>query len=119
MKYLTILILSGLLGLSGCAGHRNQVIIDPQGVDMGQYQQDLAECRQIARQVDSKVGERALGGALVGALAGAIVGDHHTTETGAKLGALSGAVKGGRATRQERLRVIKNCMRHRGYHVLN
>ncbi len=117
-KLLVFTLFTALLAMSGCARHRD-VIIDPQGVDMAMYQRDLAECREIARQVDSKVGERAVGGAIVGAIAGSIVGDHHTAETGAKLGALSGAVRGGRATRRERLRVIKNCMRGRGYHVLN
>lgn len=119
MKKLLILsLVFSIATVTGCA-RRAQVIIDPEGVDMGLYRADLAECQNIARQVDSKVGSGIVGGAIVGAIAGKIVGGDNTASTTAKLGALSGGLKGGAATRHERLTVIKNCMRNRGYRVLN
>ena len=32
---------------------------------------------------------------------------------------ISGGLRGGAATKRERIRVIKNCLRNRGYQVLN
>mgnify|MGYP001083794202 CR=1 FL=1 len=115
---LVITLIVSLATVTGCA-RRAQVIIDPEGVDMGLYRADLAECQNIARQVDSKVGSGIVGGAIVGTIAGSIIGGSRTTEKAAQLGALSGGVKGGARTRHERIRVIKNCMRNRGYRVLN
>ena len=104
----------------GCAAtHRANPVIDPTGVDMGKYQNDLAQCEQIARQVKQKAGSGAVGGALVGALMGSIVGDSRTATKSAGAGAVVGAAKGGAATRHEKDRVVKNCMRDRGYKVLN
>lgn len=42
-------ILVSLVAAAGCAGRRADVVIDPAGVDMGRYRQDLAECQQIAQ----------------------------------------------------------------------
>lgn len=117
-KYLFLALLATMLTLNGCARH-SQIIIDPYGVDMGQYQQDLAECQQLSRQVHSKVGEGIVGGAIVGAIAGKIIGGNRTAAKTAKLGALSGGLSAGGATMQERERVVKNCLRNRGYQVLN
>ena len=59
-------------------------------------------------------------GAIVGTVVGKIIGGHHSnTATTAKLGALSGGLKSGSATARERDRVVKNCLRNRGYQVLN
>ena len=117
-KYLFLTLLLSMLTVTGCARHA-QIIIDPYGVDMGQYQADLAECQHLSRQVHSKVGEGVVGGAIVGAIAGKIIGGNRTASKTAKLGALSGGLSGGAATMQERERVVKNCLRNRGYKVLN
>ena len=117
-KILLISLIISLVSVTGCA-RRAQIIIDPYGVDMARYQQDLAECQHLSRQVDSKVGEGIIGGAIVGAIAGSIIGGSRTTDKTAKLGALSGGLKGGASTRYERIRVVKNCLRNRGYQVLN
>lgn len=117
-KLLFLSLIISLATMTGCA-RRAQIIIDPNGVDMARYQQDLAECQHLARQVDSKVGEGVVGGAIVGAIAGSIIGGSRTTDKTAKLGALSGGLKGGASTRYERIRVVKNCLRNRGYQVLN
>jgi hypothetical protein len=63
------------------------VVVDKQGIDEAQYQQNLTDCRAVA--------ENAAGGAVIGA-----------------------AGKAGDAE-QEKSQVVKNCMRGRGYRVLN
>lgn len=119
MKKIVLVAISfSMLAMTGCARY-SKVIVDPHGTDMSHYQADLAECRQLAEQVESKVGKGVVGGAVVGGIAGEIVGGSRSTDVGIKLGALSGALKGGRATRRERDRVVKNCLRNRGYKVLN
>ncbi|MCK4863808.1 MAG: glycine zipper family protein [Gammaproteobacteria bacterium] len=117
-KFFLLPVIISLLSISGCARHA-QIIIDPHGVDMGQYQADLAECQHLSRQVHSKVGEGVVGGAIVGAIVGKIIGGNRTAVRTSKLGALSGGLSGGAATMQERDRVVKNCLRNRGYQVLN
>lgn len=112
------LLLATVFGGSGCS-QRQSVIIDPEGVDMGQYQRDLAQCEQIAKQVKSEAGEGAVGGAVVGGLLGAVVGGNRSVERTAGVGAVLGGAKGAGATREERELVLKNCLRNRGYQVLN
>jgi len=117
-KFLFLPLILSIILFTGCARH-SQIIIDPHGIDMGLYQQDLAECQNLSRQVHSKVGEGIVGGAVVGAIAGKIIGGNRTAVRTAKLGALSGGLSAGGATRHERERVVKNCLRNRGYQVLN
>jgi hypothetical protein len=112
------IILCATLFAAGCASN-NKPIIDPAGVDMGLYQHDLAECEQVAEQVNSKAGAGAAGGAVVGGLIGAIFGGSDGAVKGAGAGAVSGGAKGVGATAQEKSKVVKNCLRHRGYQVLN
>lgn len=113
------LLIFCLLVTAGCAARRGGVVIDPAGVDMGQYHRDLADCQEIARQVRGKVVGGAVGGAVVGGAVGGVVGGSDTAQKGAGSGAVVGAARGARATRQERQLVVKNCLRNRGYAVLN
>jgi len=103
---------------AGCAG-RSKPIIDPAGVDMIQYQNDLEQCEQIAQQVEQKTGSGAAGGALVGGLIGAITGDSDRAMRSAGVGAVAGGARGAGATAREKSQVIKNCLRNRGYKILN
>ena len=106
------------LMLSGCA---SRPIIDTTGVDMQQYQVDLAECEKIAQQVDvdaSIAGSAGLG-ALIGAAFGLVTGDSSAVAYGAGWGAVSGATSGGMAADQQHAMISKNCLYHRGYTVLN
>lgn len=112
-------ILVSILVSAGCASRRSDVIIDPAGVDMGRYQEDLAECQQIAQQVHQKTLGGAVGGAVVGGAVGGIVGGTESAEKGAGVGAVVGVARGAAATRREKQVVIKNCLRNRGYKVLN
>ena len=107
-----------LLGIAltvGCAGS-SKPVIDPAGVDMEQYNTDLAECEQISEQVDQKAGAGAAGGAVVGGLIGAITG---STVRGAGVGAVAVGARGVGSTNKEQSRVVKNCLRNRGYQILN
>ena len=101
----------------GCAA--NQPIIDPASVDMDLYQYDLAECEQIADQVEQKAGSGALGGAIVGGLIGAVLGDSDRVKKSAAVGGILGGTKGAASTQREKSQVVKNCLRNRGYQVLN
>lgn len=104
---------------TGCAANRSKPIIDPGSVDMELYQHDLAECEQIAEQVEQKTGSGAVGGAVVGGLIGAIVGDSDKVARSAAVGGVLGGAKGAGATERERSQVVKNCLRNRGYKILN
>jgi uncharacterized protein YcfJ len=116
--YTKLLLLAvSIFVLSACA--RNQIIIDPAGVDQARYQQDLAECKKIAEQVDQKAGQGAVTGAVISGAIGAILGDRRDAERLAGVGAVSGGASGAAQTRQEKNMVIKNCLRNRGYKVLN
>lgn len=93
-------------------------IIDTYNVDMVQYEKDLADCEEIAEQVQAGTltAKSAAFGAGVGAAYGVIGGDvGHATATGAVTGGSGGLLKAD----NEKAKVTKNCLRHRGYAVLN
>ena len=124
MLYRTSAVLVLCLGLLSCQsrgpGYAGP-IIDTKGVDMTRYQTDLAECQAIADQVP--VGERvvvgAATGAVIGGAIGTVVGNHRTATRTAGVGAIGGGVRGASSGLSERDRVIHNCLRGRGYSVLN
>jgi len=96
MRIVSILLVA--LALAGCAGRNaGGPIVDMKGVDPAQYRIDRMECQDYAEQV--AVGGRAAGGAAAGAVVG-------------------GARGTGDAVR-ERQQVVRNCLRNRGYAVLN
>jgi len=109
----------GVLAIMGCASGGSGVVIDPAGVDKAQYERDLAECQEIAKQVDSKVVGSAAGGAVVGGAIGAILGGSSGAAKGAGVGAVGGTARGASSTEREKQTVVKNCLRNRGYKVLN
>jgi outer membrane lipoprotein SlyB len=118
MKKFILLSLSlSILALTGCA--RTQIIIDPQGIDMAKYQTDLAECQQLADQVESKVAEGIVGGAIIGAIVDSIFGGHHHGSRTTKLSALGGGLEGADKTSRERSKVLRSCLYNRGYNILN
>jgi len=115
------LIAIGLLGITltaGCAAHSSKPVIDPQGIDMEQYEADVTACEEIATQVEQKAGEGAVGGAIVGGLIGAMA-DDHSVGTSAGVGAVVGGAQGAATTEKEKSQVVKNCLRNRGYKILN
>jgi len=101
--------------LVSCA---SKPIVDTYNVDMVQYEKDLAQCEDIAEQVASGeiTAKSAAFGAGVGAAYGAVGG---SVGTGAATGAVTGTAGGLLKSDDEKARVTKNCLRHRGYAVLN
>ena len=95
MHRIALITLAALL-TTACASSK-RVVVDKQGIDEAQYQQDLTDCRAVADEVSTgrDSAEGAAGGAVIGA-----------------------AGKAGDAE-QEKSQVVKNCMRGRGYRVLN
>lgn len=113
-----ILILMATLLLAACSGAAGP-IIDTKGVDMAKYQQDQAECEVYAEEVSAgrAVGKGAAGGAAVGAAIGAIAGGN--AGRGAGIGAVTGGAQSARTADREKAEVVRNCLRGRGYRVLN
>ena len=114
-----IVTILALLVIQGCAS--NRYIVDTKGIDLAKYEQDLAECKAYRGQVDNTgaVARSAGAGAIVGAAIGAIVGD---SDTAAEIGGAAAVQAGaGKAVEgeHEKDRVVKNCLRQRGYKVLN
>ena len=107
-----------LLALAACSGATGP-IIDTKGVDMAKYDQDRTECETYATQVSTgtAVGKGAVGGAAVGAAIGAIAGGG--AGKGAGIGAVSGGAQSARISDREKADVVRNCLRGRGYRVLN
>ena len=111
--------------MTGCAGNRTFVdepIIDRKGVDMSRYYADKAECEVYANEVRTgeKVARGAVGGAVVGGAIGAIISrGSNSAERGAGVGAVSGGVRGAQEGIRETEQVVKQCLRGRGYKVLN
>lgn len=101
-------------------------IIDTKGVDPARYQADLADCRNYADQVS--VPGNAAGGGLFGGAAGAAIGAAVGAVTGnpgagaavgAAGGGTSGAIGGTARGVSKQDRVVRNCLRGRGYSVLD
>jgi hypothetical protein len=115
------------VALAGCTA-TSQPIVDTKGTDPAQYSADDRDCQNYAANAnvagDAAVG--ALGGAAGGAALGAITGalvPGVSAGGGAALGAATGGVLGlggGAYSGVEQKREIyRNCMRNRGYSVLN
>tara|TARA_Y200000002_G_C22323471_1_gene513581 strand:+ start:30 stop:401 length:372 start_codon:yes stop_codon:yes gene_type:complete len=120
-----VLLLSLSLWFTGCAINRSFIdepIIDRKGVDMSRYYTDKAECQAYSDEVriGEKVARGAVGGAVVGGAIGAIVNrGPDSAERGAGVGAVTGGVRGAQEGVRESERVVKQCLRGRGYRVLN
>ena len=119
-RLLSALALSGLI-CTACTT-TSEIIIDRKGVDMARYAADLAECELYAEDVRS--GEKAVrgaaSGAVVGGAIGGIAGDSsEAAARGAGVGAVTGGARGLAEGERTRVRVVKQCLRGRGYRVLN
>ena len=106
-----------LAALTGCAAHPDP-IVDMKGVDPERFARDRAECEEYTEQilVSQGVAKGTAVGTAVGAAAGAINGD---VGRGAANGALYGGTRSGLEADRDKQRVFKNCLRGRGYRVLN
>lgn len=122
MKYLALIPCAFLL--AGCAGFADPsgAIVDLKGVDREQYEADLADCQGYADEVPigKHVGTGAAAGAVVGAAAGAVSGANKTgIGQSAGVGAVYGGAGRGLKAVHEKQQVLRECLRGRGYRVLN
>jgi hypothetical protein len=98
-SYAAVLI---ALALGGCAAHPDP-IIDTKGVDPDRLAEDWEECEAYTEEILMAKGVGK--GAALGEAAG--------------LGAIYGGTRSGLEADREKQKVFKNCMRGRGYRVLN
>lgn len=120
-KRLLLTLASMSVAIAACTS-TSEIIIDRKGVDMARYAADKAECERYAEEVRS--GEKAVrgaaSGAVVGGAIGGIAGDSsEAAARGAGIGAVTGGARGLSEGERERIRVVKRCLRGRGYRVLN
>ena len=113
------------LCLSSCAGADYRPVVDMRGHNEAAYDRDLTACQETARGIRNNAAEAenagigAAAGGAGGALLGAIGGN---PLLGAGVGALAGLAgtagfeESQTETREER--IVRNCMRARGYSVL-
>ena len=118
IKRVCCLILIG--GLAACAS--KNAIVDTKGVDQAQYEQDYRECESYAEQVST--GEAAaksagLGAVVSGAITAVLGGDSSAIARSAGAGAVGGGAGGALQGESEKGQVLRNCLRGRGYRVLN
>ena len=112
MHRIALITLAALL-TTACASSK-RVVVEKQGIDEAQYQQDLSDYRAVADEVST-----GRGGAVIGGILGAIFGNSGTAGRMAGGGAVIGAAGKAGDAEQEKSQVVKNCMRGRGYRVLN
>lgn len=112
----TVLI---IVCLTACGN--DPVIIDTRGVDMVIYERDKMECRQYAKEIKAgaKIARGAAIGAAIGGVIGAAVGNSGTAQRVAGAGAAKGGTMEGIRASQEKKQIVQNCLRGRGYKVLN
>lgn len=110
--------------LAGCAAR--EPVVDLHGKDGGKYQRDLAECRSLAQNgnalastgADAVVG--GILGAVTGVIIGAAVGDPASGAIiGTAAGGSAGILHGGYQAYAGADRTLAQCLRGRGYNVLN
>lgn len=137
MKMISRIVIAASVLFAGAAVAQDQgvnVIVDMEGVDQAQFQKDLQSCQGAGTQVQNKQPERegvvrgAARGAAIGAAAGAISGNSGSegAKTGAGVGVAASAIRNSKNRREAKVEtkdetdmVVKNCMRGRGYNVLN
>jgi len=112
-----------VISLVGCAGANVRPLVDMKNKNTSTYEQDLTECQTYATEQSGAAANGAVGaiaGAVFGALLGLVAGGNQTGIAqvggiGAVAGAFTGLLEGNKA--QEG--VVKQCLRGRGYNVLN
>tara|TARA_A100001388_G_scaffold269620_1_gene246156 strand:- start:313 stop:687 length:375 start_codon:yes stop_codon:yes gene_type:complete len=110
----------------GCAqtdlSDRNDIaIIDTRGVDESVFKKDYSECSDFAKNIDlteRTLKQGAVAGAT-GAAVGAIIGGEEAAKKIGGSAAVLNAVEANLDGRSEQAKIIKNCLRGRGYKVLN
>ena len=135
MTMKTMLSIASVMVIGIQAAHANNVVVDMSQVqDYTQYQTDLQQCEGLAVQNQPDAPQResvagtAVKGAAVGATAGAVSGrsGSKAAKKGAGVGVIAAASRNSRNRRAASAnasaqtdQIVKNCMRGRGYNVLN
>ena len=121
MRQATVISLVFLLAAVAACATTDEIIIDKKGVSMASYEADLAECRAYSSEVKSaeKTARGAASGAVIGGAIGAITGGSSRAVEGAGVGAVTGGARGASEGERDEIQVVKNCLRGRGYRVLN
>ena len=128
-------LLACLTAIGMGAAHATNVVVDmSQVVDYTVYQTDLQQCEGLAVQNQPSAPQReavagtAVKGAAVGAAAGAVSGGSGSkaAKKGAGIGVIAAASRNSQNRRAASAnasaqtdQIVKNCMRGRGYNVLN
>ena len=121
-----VVVFLSMFFLASCVSNdvseRNGIaIIDTRGVDMDVYRNDLLDCSSFSKNIDvtERIIEKGALSGVTGAAVGAILGGKEGAQKiGGSAGILS-AVEGNIEARYEQSKIIKNCLRGRGYKVLN
>jgi uncharacterized protein YcfJ len=105
--------------LAGCANYRP--IVDSLSIpDVARYERDLSDCQRYAEEINPGVSAAvgAVLGGLLGAALGAVADDPYwgITAAGGAIGGLAGSTASAVGDQKE---VVRECMRQRGYAVLN
>jgi len=135
MTMKTMLSIASVMVIGVQTAHANNVVVDMSQVqDYNQYQMDLQQCEGLAVQNQPDAPQResvagtAVKGAAVGATAGAVSGrsGSKAAKKGAGVGVIAAASRNSRNRRaasanasEQTDQIVKNCMRGRGYNVLN
>ena len=117
-------LLPCVLLIAACSGFSDPsgAIVDLKGVDRVQYEADLADCQGYADEVPlgKHAGTGAAAGAAVGAVVGAVSGANKTgIGQAAGVGGVYGGTIRGVGAVHEKQQVLRECLRGRGYRVLN
>lgn len=128
-KLLSVLVIALLV--SACSqgvGNSYRPIVDQQSspaIGQRNYASDLSDCQNLAGQSSAiETGAtHALGGAALGAAGGVIIGAFTGQPgagagLGAALGGLGGAAQGGISGVDKQQTIVKNCLRGRGWNVV-
>ena len=112
--------LVSLIVLSACSSLQDKPIVDLKGVNLSQYNADLAECEVYADgvSVTNKTAEGAVAGTLIGGVVGATAGGTSRAKRGAGTGAAIGGARGAIGAFNDKERIVRTCLRGRGYRVL-
>jgi hypothetical protein len=118
-RILQLTVIMTVAVLAGCAAHPDP-IIDTKGVNPDRLAKDWDECEAFTHEIDISTGVAkgaSLGGAI-GAATGA-ASNRREVDEAAGIGAIYGGTRSGLEADREKQKVFKNCMRGRGYRVLN
>jgi hypothetical protein len=128
MKKIALLCVLLLGACSQGVGNSYRPIVDTvssPAAGQRNYSSDLSDCQGLASQSSAvETGAtHALGGAALGAAGGAIIGAFTGNPgagagLGAALGGLGGAAQGSVSGVQTQQSIVKNCMRGRGWNVV-